>query len=75
MSDPILDPIERQSAVWLKLKKQLEARLAMLRMKNDSDLSPHRTARLRGRIEEVKALLSLGTDKPNLPDENEIFKD
>lgn len=39
-----------------------EARLASLRLKNDGDLDPIQTARLRGQIFELKQLLEL--DKP-----------
>lgn len=47
------------SPTWLRLKALFEARLAELRIKNDGRLSPEDTERLRGRICEVKQLLSL----------------
>jgi hypothetical protein len=48
------------SALWLKIKQHLEARLDQHRRKNDNDLDPIATARLRGAIAEVKTLLARG---------------
>lgn len=75
MSEPILLPGDRQSACWQKLKPYLEAQLDLLRKKNDASLAEQMTARLRGRIAAVKDLLSLGTDTPKAPSEDELFKD
>jgi hypothetical protein len=75
MTEPILTPIDRQSVVWLKLKKYLEAQLELLRKRNDGDLDERKTARLRGRIAAVQDLISQGTDKPHAPSEDELFKD
>lgn len=75
MTDPVLTKQDRDSAVWLKLVLHLNARLATLRVKNDADMTPEKTARLRGRIEEVKALLTLGSDKPVVEDEDAKFSD
>lgn len=74
MSDPILAPGDRQSAVWQKLKKYLDAQLEQLRKRNDGPLTNEKTLELRGQIRTVKALLSLGTDTPRAPAEEE-FKD
>ncbi len=74
MTEPVLTPHDRQSAVWQKLKAHLDARLATLRVQNDT-MPMDRTEKHRGRIVEVKALLALGEDKPVLEDENAIFKD
>lgn len=70
-----LTALERQSALWQTLKPRLEQRLEMLRRKNDRPLSDDDTARLRGRIEEVKYILSLGTDTPSIESEEARFKD
>ena len=75
MTEPVLSPSDRQSAVWQKLKPYLDAQLEALRRKNDADLAPEKTQRLRGRIAAVKDLLSLGTDTPTAPSEDELFKD
>jgi len=75
MSEPVITPHERQSAVWQKLKPYLDTRLETLRRQNDGQLTPEQTAKLRGRIAEVKAILSLGTDKPQVADESALFKD
>lgn len=56
--------IELQSSLWGRLEEHLNTRLATLRKKNDADLDEKRTARLRGRIQEVNAMLALATGKP-----------
>lgn len=55
---------ERHSPVWARLREMLEARLAAHRVANDADLSPEKTADLRGRIAELKVLLALDKDGP-----------
>jgi len=55
-----LSPEERDSAIWRGIEGKLKARLESLRVKNDGDATPEATARLRGRIAEVKDLLALG---------------
>lgn len=60
----VLSPAEFKAATWSKLKAHYEERLVELRAKNDTDLDPDKTARLRGRIEEVKYLLDLATPDP-----------
>lgn len=59
MNEFRLTKIEAQSQLWLKLKKHLEERLDVLRAKNDGDLDTTETARLRGRISEIKSMLSI----------------
>ena len=56
----ILTQHELQDPVWLKLKAHLEDRLFDLRKQNDADLTQDQTVKLRGRIAEVKKILSLG---------------
>jgi hypothetical protein len=51
------------SGTWRRLQKHLNERLAMLRMRNDSEMSDHETAKVRGQIAEIKALLALGREK------------
>lgn len=53
-----LSEFEAQSQVWVKLEKQLTERLATLREKNDGALDLPETARLRGRIEQIKEILA-----------------
>jgi len=55
-----LTELERQSAVWVKLEEYLNKKLVDLRKQNDGDMSLEATARLRGRIAQVKFILSLG---------------
>lgn len=49
------------SGLWLKIRMHLEARLDQHRRKNDTDLDTTTTARVRGSISEIKALLNRGT--------------
>lgn len=74
MTEPFFTEIERQSAVWKKLKTRLEARRDLLRRQNDGNLSHDQTMKLRGRIAEVNNLLALGENQPTQPEESE-FKD
>ena len=71
----LIDNHERQSAVWIRLKEFYEARLTLLRSSNDGNLTPEQTAKFRGRIAEVKALLALEKETPVLNDGAELFKD
>lgn len=48
----------RQSGAWRQLKAHIEARLDVYRRRNDSGLNEIETAKLRGRIAELKLLLS-----------------
>jgi hypothetical protein len=58
-----LTPGEQQTPLYIKLRKHWEARLQELREKNDSAaLTPEETARLRGRIDEIKLLLKAGVE-------------
>lgn len=58
---------ERASEVWIRLEKHLTERLEALRLQNDADQPEEATAKLRGRIAEIKALLNVGKDLPNQP--------
>jgi hypothetical protein len=54
-----------ESPTWHRLSEYLEKRLARLREQNDGDQSEADTAKLRGRIAELKLILSLSkTDRP-----------
>lgn len=56
----VLDMADRNSTAWLKIRTHLEARLAEHRRMNDNDLTPEKTATLRGRIKEIQHLLAAG---------------
>jgi hypothetical protein len=51
--------IDPNGPTWLAIQAYLAKRLATLREKNDRHLPEPETAKLRGQIEEVKALLRL----------------
>ena len=48
---------DRQQRGFRALRESLEARVALLREKNDGELDAIQTATLRGQIKELKALL------------------
>lgn len=60
---------ELHSSLWAKLTEHYEARLQLLRAKNDNALSAEETARLRGRLAEVRQFLALPQDKTVTPDD------
>lgn len=59
-----LNSVERQSALWRKLEQHFNERLATMRQKNDGNLDPLETAKVRGRITELKDLIALGEPGP-----------
>jgi hypothetical protein len=61
-----LDEIEKTSSLWKKIEGELTARLAALREQNDSDRQHDDTAKIRGRIAEVKAILSWAKVDPKI---------
>lgn len=65
MTPPILTQEDLRSQTWLKIKAHIDADLAILRINLESDVSPERTATLRGRIRSYTNLLALG-DTPTL---------
>lgn len=58
-----LEQSDKVSPTWMKLRQHFEEELATLRKMNDGKLDEVATARLRGRIREVKYVLSLGEDQ------------
>lgn len=50
---------ERQSPAWRTLMERFKARLESLRAMNDGPKEAIETAELRGRIAEIKALMSM----------------
>lgn len=72
---PEFELADRNSATWAKLKKHMEARLVLLRARNDGDHDERKTNRLRGGIAELNYLMSLGDEKPLPPPEDALFKD
>ena len=58
-----LSKTDRISPIWQVVKDHLEARLMRLRVMNENEsLDAVQTASIRGRIAEVKGLLSIGED-------------
>lgn len=59
---------DKLSPTWLRLVEHLEQRLDVLRKQNDGRLDEVQTARMRGRIAQLKELISLGADQPVVED-------
>lgn len=58
-----LSKTDRLSPIWVAIRAHLEDRLDRLRLMNDNEsLDAIHTAAIRGRIAEVKGLLSIGED-------------
>ena len=68
-----LEPHEIQSALWVKLKTELEARIELQRKRNDGDLNEIETARLRGIIFAYKNLLALAEPPTPVTTGNDHF--
>lgn len=75
MTEPVLTEGDRNNATWKRLEEHLKKKLAKLREKNDKDMQERDTVRLRGHIECVKEILSLGTVTPITPSEDALFPD
>lgn len=67
----ILNDIERQSAVWKKIKQHCEDEIARLRVLNDTSVDLARTERLRGRIKAFKYLAALDNPAPQAEADDE----
>ncbi len=61
-----LTEAELSSPLWEKLEKHFKERLQILRAENDKSLNDTDTAKLRGRIEEVKKTIALGTPQEEI---------
>jgi hypothetical protein len=67
MSDKlILNEAEAQTQLWQKIKAHFESRLEGCRRKNDNDADPIETAKMRGRILEIKSFLALDKPPPSI---------
>lgn len=62
-----LKPQDFQTATWAKLRQHYQARLDVLRRRNDNNLSPEETAMIRGQIVECKHILAL-EEAPGKPE-------
>lgn len=63
---------ELSSSAWMKLEAYLREKLVALRAQNDGDMSLEATARLRGRIAQVKFILALGEDQEPVQPEGDF---
>lgn len=59
-----LKPQERTDRLWSLIEEDLKAELETLRRKNDADLTPEQTWKLRGRIAQIKDVLAIASEAP-----------
>lgn len=58
----VLSANDRNSPVWAKVRKHMEAKQVTLRLRLETqDLDPTATAKLRGELKAIRNLLALGT--------------
>lgn len=62
----IINEAEAQTALWTKIKAHLELRLNTCRLQNDGDSDELMTAKMRGRILEIKSFLALDKPPPSI---------
>lgn len=70
MSDPkkqfVLTPDDKDSKLWRKLMAHWESKIEIFRTQNEGDRNETETAKLRGRIAELRANLNLDKDLPEM---------
>jgi hypothetical protein len=64
-----LTDAEKVSPLWLKIKSHLEERIEIHRASNDKTQEADATEKLRGRIAELKDLLRLEKERPQISQE------
>jgi hypothetical protein len=75
MAHPVLTAAELRSAMWLKLQAHIEQRKATLMVGLcNLNLSPEKTAVMRGRISELNQLLGLETAPATEPRRGSILR-
>lgn len=66
MSQFALSKEERESKLWKKLMEHWDDRLELQRIQNEGDKDVVATAKIRGRILELKTNLALDKDLPDI---------
>ena len=60
--DFTLSTVERTSSLWIKLEQFMAERLDKAHARNEQNLPPEETAKIRGEIAALKALMRLGRE-------------
>lgn len=71
MNEPTLNTEELRSPTWRKLKAHIETELTCLRILLESDVTPERTAKLRGQIRSYVLILALEIVQAPVSEEEE----
>jgi len=61
-----LSAFEIETPLWTKISAELNTRLALLREQNDGQLTKEETEKIRGRIAELKLILSWAKTDPQI---------
>lgn len=67
-----LTPTEKSSGCWVRLSAHLTDMLAELREQNDQLLTEQQTGALRGRIAQLKAVISIADEEVFLPSDDNV---
>jgi hypothetical protein len=67
--------VDLKSQAWERFKGDLTTRLHQLRAENDNDLDEKQSAKLRGRISEIKSMLALDKPDPTKSGASEVDSD
>ncbi len=60
----LLSEGEKITPLWVRIERQLNERLNQLRVLNDREQTEAQTAKTRGQIAEVKAMLAWANERP-----------
>lgn len=64
MDEIELTDADRASPLWDKLMRRTKIRIDRAHLDNERTLSPEQTAKVRGRLEELRAFERLNTNEP-----------
>jgi len=62
MNKQVLNAVDKNQIVWLKLQEQIEDDLRVMRMKLETNLGTDETTDLRGQIKYAKKMLLIGAE-------------
>lgn len=69
----VLNDVELKSAVWIKIEAHLESRISSLHKELELDLDTARTAKIRGRIAEIRKILLFDSAPLNIKQETPVY--
>lgn len=70
MTQPTLNLDDLRSPTWRKIKEWSESELTQLRINLEADQTPERSAKLRGQIKSLRALINLEVEPSPVPEDD-----